>query len=230
VGRLGHIVNKGDLNRTDLMLLTPSRNRRTAAPLAAAVLFAACASSTSLVNMWRDPSFQRQPLNNVLVVTVQRNASSRRVWEDRFVRELKSHGVTATASYQEFPAGPPDTTALGASVRSRGYDAVLVAHQLPGSVETRYVPGYISTQPVTYMSPWTGHYYTYFADVYSPGYVENDRVVRYETEVWMTRGQGRLIWSGTTESINPISAAAVNKEIANVIVPAIIKAGVIQAN
>jgi len=202
---------------------------RPAAAVAVLTIALAACTTTSLVNMWRDPSAPRQPLTNVLVVTLQRNATNRRLWEDRFVRELHSHGVNATASYNEFPGAPPDTGALGTAVRGRGYDAVLLAHQLPSGNETRYVPGYLSTQPVTYLSPWTGHYYTYFTEVYSPGYVQTDRVVRYETEVWMTRGPGRLIWSGATESINPASAEQVNKEIADIIVPAIVKSGVIQA-
>ncbi len=167
----------------------------------------------------------RQPLNSTLVVALRRDASSRRSWEDQFVASLKADGINATASYTVFPDAPPDTMALSAAVRGKGYDAVLVTHPLGAVTEPRYVPGYLSTEPVTYMSPWTGHYYTAYSQVYSPGYLETDRVVRYETEVWMVRGGGRLVWSGTTESINPASAADMNKEIADVIVPALAKSG-----
>lgn len=200
------------------------------AALAVALAALTACTSTSLVNMWRDPVQPRQPLHTMLVVTLRRDAAARRVWEDDFVSALKSHGVNATASYTIFPDAAPDTAALTASVRSRGFDAVLVAHQLPTSTETHYVPGYLSNEPVTFMSPWTGHYYTYFTDVYAPGYTETNTVVRYESEVWMTRGSGRLIWSGTTESINPSTADQVHREITDVIVPALVKSGVMETH
>ena len=187
----------------------------------------ACATSTSLVNMWKDPAAPRQPIRSMLVVTLRHDATSRRLWEDGFVASLKAHGINATPSYELFPNAAPDTAELTRTVRGRGFDGVLVSHPLSTTTETRYVPGYITSEPVTYLSPWTGHYYTYFAQVYAPGYAEADQVVRYETEVWLTRGAGRLVWSGTTETINPASAGQVNQEIADVIVPALLKSGVV---
>ncbi|HEY4320849.1 MAG TPA: hypothetical protein VGM77_06655 [Gemmatimonadales bacterium] len=191
-----------------------------------AIALAGC-TSTSLVNMWKDPNYPRQPLHNVLVVTLRKSASARRMWEDGFVTALRQHGISATPSYTYFPSEAPDTAELTATVRDKGFDAVFVAHELSATTETRYVPGYLSTEPVSYVSPWTGHYYTYFSQVYAPSYVEADRVVRYESEIWQTRGAGRLVWSGTTESINPQSAAQINAEITDVIVPALARSGVL---
>ena len=211
----------------------PSRSRH-CRPIHALTAFTMVAlagcGSTSLVNMWRDSTYPRQPLNRMLVVALRRDATSRRIWEDGFVVSLKSHGINATPSYDVFPNAPPDTMALSAAVRGRGFDAVLVTHSLGATTQTRFVPGYVSTEPVTYLSPWTWHYATFYTQVYSPGYVEAVRVVRYESEVWMVRGPGRLVWSGTTETMNPTSAAQVNKEIADVIVPALVKSGVIESH
>lgn len=195
----------------------------------AALGVTAC-TTTSLVNMWKDPNGPRQPLNRVLVVTLRKSPATRRLWEDGFVASLNRHGVNATPSYQLFPDAAPDTVALADAVRSRGFDGLLLAHEVSASNETRYVSGYLSAEPVAYLSPWTGHYYGFYARVYAPGYLETDRVVRYETEVYDAREGGRLVWSGTTESVNPASAAAVNKEIAHVVVPELVKSGVTQAH
>lgn len=208
---------------------TTIRSPALCAAAVAALGLAAC-TSTSLVNMWKDPSGPRQPLNRVLVVTLRKSPATRRLWEDGFVASLKRRGVNATPSYQLFPDAAPDTVALADAVRSRGFDGLLLAHEVSASNETRYVPGYLSAEPVTYLSPWTGHYYAFYARVYAPGYLETDRVVRYETEVYDAREGGRLVWSGTTESVNPSSAAAVNKEIAHVVVPELVKSGVTQAH
>ncbi len=197
--------------------------------VAGAVALAGC-GSTQLVNMWRDPSSPQTPLNNTLVVAIRRDATSRRTWEDEFVASLKSHGVNATASYKVFPDAAPDTAALADAVRGRGFDGVLVTHPLGIETETRFVPGYLNAQPVGYVNLWTGHYFMYWNQVYAPGYVEADRVVRYETDLWAVHGAGRLVWSGTTETLNPASGDQMNEEIAHVIVPALAKSGVVQAH
>ena len=62
--------------------------------------------------------------------------------------------------------------------------------------------------------------------MFAPGYVEAGRVERYETEVYETRDGGRLVWSGTTESINPASGAQVNREVAHAVVPELVRSGV----
>ncbi|HEY4099503.1 MAG TPA: hypothetical protein VGM20_01345 [Gemmatimonadales bacterium] len=121
-------------------------------PVLAGIVLAAC-TSTSLVNMWRDPNAPAQPLNNVLVVTLRKDATSRRLWEDGFVKSLRDHGISATPSYALFPGEAPDTASLMQAVHQRGFDAVLMAHELPSSTETHYVPGYLAAEPVTYVSP-----------------------------------------------------------------------------
>ncbi|MGH7582656.1 MAG: hypothetical protein ACREL5_05475 [Gemmatimonadales bacterium] len=194
--------------------------------LAGLVAVAGC-TSTSLVNLWRDPGYPRQSLRNVLVVAIRHDPTSRRNWEDGFVKSLRDHGIDATPSYRYFPGQAPDTAQLTDAIRSRGYDAVLLTHPLPGATQSHYVPGYATVEPVTYLSPWTGHYYTYWTDVYSPGYVETNRLVRYANELITTRDGGRVIWSATTETINPTSGAQVNREIADAIVPELVKSEVI---
>jgi hypothetical protein len=208
---------------------TGLRWARQAGFVAATLLVAAC-TSTSLVNMWKNPVEPRQPMHSLLVVTLRKSNVTRRVWEDGFVTALKSHGIDATPSYALFPNAAPDTTSLLSAVREHGFDGVLVAHQLSATTRTRYVPGYMTSEPATYVTPWTGHYYGYFADIYSPGYIESDRVVRYEVEVWAAHGGGQLVWSGTTESINPQTNGQINSEIAGVIVPALVKSGVMQTH
>jgi len=204
-----------------------SRSRRLAAGfVVAAGLMAAC-TSTSLVNMWHDPAYPKQPLNRILVVTLHKDPASRRIWEDGFVAALKNHGVDATPSYKLFPAADPDTTALLAAVGQRGFEGVLIAHRGAVTTEPNYVPGYVTVGPGWYRGPWISHYSIYYQRIYAPGYVELNRVVRYEIDLWMTGGEGRLVWSGTTASINPASSKQVNREIADQIVPQLVQTGII---
>lgn len=185
-----------------------------------------CASS-GLVNMWRDPSFQASPMRNMLVIAAKKNPVHRRMWEDGFTAELGKHGIAATPSYRLFPDALPDTQAVVAAVRDSSYDGVLVTTKLPTERNVRYVPGYSTVEPVLRPRGWRGAYYTYYQRVYYPGYVETETIIRYQTDVWTTEGDGRLIWSGTTESIDPGSSRAINREITKLIVPELQRQGIL---
>jgi hypothetical protein len=46
-------------------------------------------------------------------------------------------------------------------------------------------------------------------------------------DVWSTAQDWRLVWSGTTESIDPSSSRDVNAQIAKLIVPELLNQGII---
>jgi hypothetical protein len=193
---------------------------------AVAALSSGC-SNSSLANMWKDPAFSQGPMTNLLVVTMSEEAGERRRWEDGFVAELRKHNVNATPSYDLFPAAVPDTQQVVAVVQERGYDGVLVTRQLPTDTETHYVPGYTTSEPVTLTNPWTSAYYTVYRDVHHRGHVETQQVVRYETSVWTTKQDGRMVWDGTSEVTDPTSDEQVDREIAGLIVPELAKQGLV---
>ena len=197
-----------------------------AACIAASVL-GGCTGGTQLVEMWKDPTASSSPIHKMLVVAVMKSPVSRRIWEDGFVSQLEKRGVTATPSYDRFPNGAPDTLEIMDVVRERGYDGVLCTHREGTQTQTTYVPGYTRLEPVWVRSRWSLNYSTYWREVYEPGYVETDQIVRHRVDVWGTHGEWRLIWSGTTETVNPKSAADVNRQIAKLIVPELLAQGVI---
>ena len=193
----------------------------------AASILSGCTGGTQLVEMWKDPTASSNPIHKALVVAVRRDPLSRRIWEDGFVTQLEKRGVTATPSYDRFPDSPPDTLQIEDLIRERGYDGILFTHRVGETTQDTYVPGYTRMEPVWVRSRWSLNYYTYWREVREPGYVETDRIVRHRVDVWSTRGDGRMVWSGTTESINPTSASDVNRNIAKLIVPELVSQGVI---
>jgi hypothetical protein len=194
---------------------------------AAAAILGGCSAGTQLVEMWKDPTAGSRPIRKMLVVAIMKDPLRRRVWEDGFVSALAKRGVAATPSYNLFPNGAPDTTQVEAAVSERGYDGVLFTHRIGATTQTTYVPGYTRLEPVWVRSRWSLNYYTYYREVYEPGYVETDQVVRHRVDVWSTTPGWRLVWSGTTESINPQSGPDVNKQIAKLIVPELVAQAVI---
>ena len=200
------------------------------AAVLAAVVVSSCATSSSLVNLWKDPQYPKQPWRDVPVVAMKKDPVMRRVWEDGVARQLARRGVEATPSYRQFPDAVPDTQQVVSAVKSHRYDGVLVAHGLHPRTDTRYVSGYVDLQPEDLYDPWTGIYSTYYRDVYHPGYTETEKIVRYRVQVWSTEGQGRLVWPGTTETIDPTSKQDVNRQVSRPIAPELARSGVIAKN
>ncbi len=184
-------------------------------------------SSSKLVNMWKDPEHPQQPAMSTLVISVNRDATRRRMWEDAFVADLAEAGVKAVASYRDFPTALPDTQQVVNQVKRNGYESVLIVLGLGSETQQNYVPGYVTTMPVTYYSNWTGYYGAYYQNVYTPGYTTTDSIVRQRIDVWSVDEGGVLVWTGTTETMNPSSGDQIRREVTGLVVPELKKRGVI---
>jgi hypothetical protein len=190
-------------------------------------------TSTSLTNMWKDPSYQNAPMTNMLVISVNKDPLRRRLWEDALVAELSTHNVVVTPSYRLFPNALPDTQQTIATIREKKFDAVLVVKRLPTEISTHYVKGYSTAEPRIKYDRWTKTYYTVYRNVETEGYSDTDRVVRHEVNVWATKDLwttqegGRMIWTGTGETLDPTSREAVRSEVVDAIVPELVRQGII---
>jgi hypothetical protein len=156
-----------------------------------------------------DPQFAAPPMKSMLVIVMQPDVAKRRLWEDAFANALLDQGVAATPSYQLFPNKLPDTNGVIAAVREHSYDGCLATAKLRSGTQTQDVPGYTYDSLITAYDPWTNRYYDYYAQIYTPGYTETQKVVRHKIEVWNTRAQGALVWTATSEVLDPNTSEAV---------------------
>lgn len=188
----------------------------------AAVIFGGC-SASQMVNMWKDPVLPKAPIDNVLVIALAKEQANRRLWEDAVVEELQANGARGTQSYDLYPNAAPDTLQVAQAVQEHHYGGVIVMHRLGTRQVARLVPGYVTAAPYWYGSHcdynhWGAYYHPYHAMVYSPGYIVTDREVRYQIDVWTSEDNGRLVWTGTTATINPSSAQQVRYEVSRLLV------------
>jgi hypothetical protein len=194
----------------------------------AAVGASGCASS-GLVNVWMDPQYAENPMMNILVVAMKPDVARRRLWEDAFADALRQRGVTTTPSYQLFPNELPDTNGIIAAVRENNYDGCIVTVRLPSETLTQDVPGYTTDSLVVRYNPWSNLYYSYYQQVYTPGYTETQTIVRHKIEVWSTTRKGALVWTATSEVLDPTSRKADSQRIIEGVVEDLVKHGVIPA-
>jgi hypothetical protein len=174
----------------------------------AAILLAACASTT-LQSTWSDPSFTGGPFKKIFVMGLAaRNVTARRVFEDIMVAKLQAAGVQAVPAYQFVTTeGAIPEPVLEADVARSGADAMLMTRLLgietQTNVSTMMVPG-----PV--MGPgwgpgwggpgWWGAYNAWYAVPQVTQY----QIATAETTLYEV-GTKRLVWTATSQTFNPQS-------------------------
>ena len=192
-------------------------------PLSVIGLIIGCSPSTKLVNTWVDPSLAPgsvQPFKNVLVIARIKDATSNRVAEDKIVSKLN---MPASPSYAFLLPSDTNTVAVDEKLKKAGFDG-LVAMRLTDVDQTLnyqqgsggYYGGYYGGRP--------GGYYGYYG---TPGYYTEDRTFYVETSIF-SLVTGKLMWSGTTASLNPTQLDATLDEIIYAIRADLTKRGLIK--
>jgi hypothetical protein len=175
-----------------------------------------CGPSTKIEKSWMEPgaSVTASPSNNTLVIAVVKDETSRRVIEDQLAKRIGAMSK-AVASY----------TVLSSDVLKAGNDAVFNQKLTEGKFthilmmrladiekETSYVPG-----TTTGFYGGYGRYYGYGAGMYStPGYYTEDKNYFIETTVY-SLSPDKLLWTGTTKTVNPSKIEKTVNEIADVV-------------
>lgn len=161
------------------------------------LLFSACAS-TQLTSVWKDPSYQTRPAR-ILVIGVARSPLNRRLFEDEFVRQLKSRGTDAIASYTVLSdAQQGDQSDIAKKVAELGADTVLITRLVSKKTVQVYVPG-TAYYPPPYYGSWPAYYGYGYSYMYTPGYIAEDEYAIIETNLYEAKSD-KLIWAASSET------------------------------
>lgn len=185
---------------------------------AAAVLLVASCASVSVTNQWKDPSWSGPPATNVLVIGVSRSDTTRRLFEDTFVRDLTTAGVRASASYASIPPGDGGSAKLGDVVKSTGSDAVLVTR-------VQRVEDRINVTPT---GPGYGGFYGWYGGAWaSTPEVTQTTLVTLETSVWDPRTE-KLVWTVTTRGVLSSDIPRTTQQLSATLIPKMKADGIIR--
>lgn len=184
--------------------------------LVTATVLGGC-SHTDLTNLWLDSQATSPPIDNILVIALDRNPDMRKLWEDALSAEFEAQGMIARPSYQLFPASLPDSQQVANVMGRDNHDAAIVTHRL--NVVTNSTPGggYRDTAPAAHGNYWRRGYTVAYTAASQPPTSTKDEDVRYRID--LARADGRLIWTGTTTPIDPTNADKLRTEVAGQVVP-----------
>ena len=200
--------------------------------LAAAVLAALTASAcagTKWVNTWTEPAAAgRAPLKNILVIGMSADMANRKAFENAMAQALAGQKVKATESMSVLPEGQLSEDVLRAKVKEGGYDGVIIARLVSVDEQTDYVPPTTGVVAGGYgWGPYYAGYGGWYGAVYSPGYLVNTTIVRLQTRLWATEGEGKPLWTGVSESVDPTEVVSVAKTISFMVTKELDKHGLI---
>jgi hypothetical protein len=128
-----------------------------------------------------------QSYKKILVMGLLKDESTRRIAEDKMVAAFKN--VTAVQSYSYLQPSDTIRSEVEDKLKKDGFDGVVIMRLADVDKSVSYVPG-------TGYGGWYGYRYS------SPGYYQEDKTFYVETNFY-SLPDTKLLWSGTTSSLNP---------------------------
>src|SRR5271167_4432111 len=189
--------------------------------LTATLLFGA---SSKLVMSWRNPNYApaKRP-HRVLALGFSNNMTVRVDFEDALAAELASKGLVSVAG-NDILLRPPgtklDLNYLREQIQANQIEAVVVSRLIKVDNIIKYIPGEAYVVPFPYYNSFYGYYGTLYPVVISPGYLEKEKKVRVETNLYYVNGEpgGQLIWTGMTDTLNRSDVHKAIQGLVNLIV------------
>jgi len=150
--------------------------------------------------------------NKSLVIAIVKDESSRRVIEDQLVKRLKGVGVTSYTMLTPDLLKEKNEATIKQKLEGGQFTHVLVMRLGNVETETTFTPGTTTAYYGGY-----GRYYGYGASFYSTaGYYSTDKNYFVETIVY-TINPDKVVWTGTTKTVNPSNLDKAVNEIADVV-------------
>lgn len=152
---------------------------------------------------WRYSGCSGGQFKKILVLTLNGKAANRMEFEDQLVAAITRPARKAYPSYEFIMrpvATPIDVKDIWELVKEQKFDAIVVARVTRHDTTTTYVPGTVYT-PVGYYGTFYGDYNALYPVVYTPGYMQTERVGQVEVNMYSTtKPDGELIWTGITNT------------------------------
>jgi hypothetical protein len=188
--------------------------------VAATLLFG---KSSKLIMSWKNPACcPAKKFHRVLALGLSDKTVVRADFEDALAAELSSKGYEAVAG-NTILLRPPGTRLdldyLKEQIRANQIEAVVVSRLVKVDETVTYVPGTAYLTPYPYYNTFYGYYGTLYPVVYSPGYLQKEKKVRVETNLYYVDGapNGQLVWTGITDTFNPSNVHKAIKGLVNLV-------------
>lgn len=222
-GQLG-----GTLFRCEVMMLWKS----VGSCAALAMLLTGCASSSAFHATWTNADAAPVSLSGkkVMAIVQIRNESRRREAEDALAAAITSRGGQGIASYTLFPsnAKQQDEAVAERKAKAAGFSGIVmmsVTARERRVARDRYGSAYWMNDPY-YRYPW-GAWGNGWNTMWEPNGFREEVRVMVDTRVYSIE-QDKLLWTGSSETLNPESAGDVIRDLSAELTRELESAGVLR--
>jgi hypothetical protein len=185
-------------------------SRLALAVLVTTLLTAACASSGRLVQSWKDPSVKTLDFERVVAIALVEDGPTRRLAESEMARII---GPDAVPGSQVIPEEElRDVDKVKARLKSEGFDGAITMRLVNAETEIRDEQDPL---PTSYYTIW-GYYGFVSIAERGPAYTTLDSKLQIEVNIYSLESE-KLLWSGTTETLQPRLLETLVKDVADVV-------------
>lgn len=191
---------------------------------AVAVALAPMACASPVEDVWIDPSLEgRSPgFQKVATVAMFPEGAMRRVAEDELARAIEAGpgDVDAVPSYELiYESELTDAERVRSRLEAAGFDGVAVVSVVEKEQRITATPG-VSMGWGTYGPGWRGA-------MFDAASLRSDTIVRVKTNLYEV-DEGRLLWSGTTRTMNPRDVSDLIRDVVHDVGSALREEGLVQ--
>jgi len=164
------------------------------------LLLAACATTTQVLNEWRNADGAGTRFGHFVVVALCKQDQTRRMFEDEFAWQISNQGQMVTRSYN-LVLGLNENTAsqIPTIARAVGADGVLVIRLLKRKQDARIAAGNLPPVPIN-----LPEFLQYaWQDNYDPPGVPTNAVMIVESSLFNAKS-GKLFWTLAMEVNNQL--------------------------
>jgi hypothetical protein len=157
------------------------------------MMFTSCApKGTSFTSVWKDPQYQGGKVNKVMVIGVSKKPNIRQMFEEEFVKQLKTMGADGVASYTVLPSDKMlEKEAILKQLREANADACLITQLIAREDAIK--------QETPKDENLTSQYPRSYNYSYNRGYILEDDAVSLKTDLYNTASE-KLIWTALSET------------------------------
>ena len=196
------------MNRVKLMMLSA----------VVAIAAVSCGTSSSLVQRWSDPNYVGKKGQKMFILALAQNERNRNTWEAAFSQALQTVKVQPIPASSMIAFGAQlDSMTLRQDLHNSGADLLAVSRLVDVEKEQVYVPGSTYYTPAPAYYGYYGYYYSSWGAVSTPGYYQESKIYKLETNVYDVATE-KLVWSGLTETVDPSTAQDAANSVIAVIV------------
>lgn len=190
---------------------------------AISVSFASC-SNTRIVSSWHEPgvSVDKRRLDKVLMVALIKDDATRRITEDQLVAFSAPHGI-ASYHYLGNDIEAINDPRMNDRLVNDRINGIMIMRLADREKEQVWVPGMM--MPGMMMSPWG--FGGFAGPMMNQGFMTVDVTYVIQTNVYSTE-PSRLLWTGTTTTVNPNRLANSMHDVTRVVYKQMVKDGFIR--